>query len=65
MKMRGEWAALFGFHFGFQTSITQRHLASRFSEASSRRRLFGCSWMTLDSDLGGLKIRVSVRRRSN
>ena len=61
-KVRGGRARLFGFHSGFQTSITQRHPAALTRRAHLPKCLY---WMLLGdagADLGGLKIRVSVVR---
>src|ERR1700686_1392231 len=35
---------LWRFHFGFQTSVTQRHPSASIAEPSSRKRLY---WITL------------------
>ena len=44
MKLRRERATLFGFHFGFQPSITQRHLPAPTVTRKSAKRLY---WMLL------------------
>src|SRR5438270_14092936 len=58
-------ARLSCFHFGFQSSVTQlpsviyQHLPAAPNRVSA---CIGCSWVTLDAEFGGLKIRVSVVR---
>ena len=61
MKLRRERATLFGFHFGFQPSITQRHLPAPTVTRKSAKRLYwvllgdaGCKmWRTENPRVGG------------